>query len=1246
MGLFLVLMRGLIRVNYKILPDLKKLQILDIMRGKLCLLFLISSVGLFGQTVFWSENFNTYADGSENGTASGAQATNWSTTLTGDVWVQGGRIEANNLGTEGIWLTDPIDISLYTGVNFSLDVATMSNTDQFEAGSDYFIGEYRIDGSGGWVQFENASGDGNPFDPLNSSYAVSLPTTGSTLEIRVRFYNTAGNEYYYIDNVQVEGSPSGCSNTLDYEFYDSVPTGNTVDNIPTTGALSTGTVSNFDVDALQNAVDPGDTNSFSIRYTGYIEIQTAGSYTFYTSSDDGSKLFIDGVEIVDNDGNHGNQERSGTVSLDTGLYPIEVLFYENSGGETLTVQYQGPSISKQNIPFSRLYATCSGSGIDTDGDGINDDSDIDDDNDGIVDADECGATTGGFVQTATSVSYFSNTSDAGGDPGTSYAANPTTWPGGTSYLLLDFGTLVAIGTTVDVYIGADPAVSDSDMQVQRTNSSGTTNDGYLADGNNTTPGSIRQVSFTITGTAVRYIRVVAWNQGARVYGAQYGGGGCSDLDTDSDGIPNRLDLDSDSDGIPDNVEAQDSNSYIAPSGLDANSDGLDDAYGPTGISTQDWDGDTTPDFLDTDSDDDATGDVIESGLSISNSDSDNDGLDDAVDATSGYSDPAGTVDDPTSSPVRLTDVDMDVGSGGDLDYRDISVTNDPPTLTVTGDQNYCPLTSQPIVESISITDPDDTTTTGVYIQISGNYVNGEDLLTLTGSHPGITASWDATEGELTLLGPASYSDFEAAILNVEFSSTSPSPTGTRSFSITVGEANYLPSTGHYYLYVEDLGITWTDANAAASASTYFGLQGYLATLTSQAEADFSGTQAAGTGWIGGSDAATEGTWEWVTGPEAGTVFWNGTAGGSSPNFAFWNNAEPNQSGDEDYAHITHPNVNPNGSWNDLSNTGAASGNYQPQGYVVEYGGMPGDPVLNITGVTTLTMLATPTVNTQSTNRSICPNTDASFSVTTSGANAFQWQVFSGGSWADLTDDTTYAGTSTETLSISAATLAMNGNQYRLHLIGCADNYSNTVTLTVEDVTNPTASNPAGLIMYCNAEVPVPDINVVTDEADNCTVNPLVTFIGEASDGGTNPEIITRTYRISDNQGNSIDVTQTITINHITITSQPSDLQVFVGANATFSVTTTNVDTYQWQVSTDSGGTFNNIFDGADYIGTTSNTMTVVQPGIAKNGYLYRILVSNSGSGGCVPLNSGNALLSVKPATVITNRRITIRVDKQ
>lgn len=62
----------------------------------------------------------------------------------------------------------------------------------------------------------------------------------------------------------------------------------------------------------------------------------------------------------------------------------------------------------------------------------------------------------------------------------------------------------------------------------------------------------------------------------------------------------------------------------------------------------------------------------------------------------------------------------------------------------------------------------------------------------------------------------------------------------------------------------------------------------------------------------------------------------------------------------------------------------------------------------------------------------------------------------------------------------------------------------------------TASIPAPVTVLCSDDVPAPNINVVTDEADNCTINPLVTYIGDVSDGGTNPEIITRKYRISDN----------------------------------------------------------------------------------------------------------------------------------
>ena len=72
-------------------------------------------------------------------------------------------------------------------------------------------------------------------------------------------------------------------------------------------------------------------------------------------------------------------------------------------------------------------------------------------------------------------------------------------------------------------------------------------------------------------------------------------------------------------------------------------------------------------------------------------------------------------------------------------------------------------------------------------------------------------------------------------------------------------------------------------------------------------------------------------------------------------YSNWNNdpSEPNQAGDEDYAHITDDSIGLVGSWNDLTNTGASAGPYQPKGYVVEYGGMPGDPVLTLSSSTSL-----------------------------------------------------------------------------------------------------------------------------------------------------------------------------------------------------------------------------------------------------------------------------------------------------
>jgi gliding motility-associated-like protein len=325
---------------------------------------------------------------------------------------------------------------------------------------------------------------------------------------------------------------------------------------------------------------------------------------------------------------------------------------------------------------------------------------------------------------------------------------------------------------------------------------------------------------------------------------------------------------------------------------------------------------------------------------------------------------------------------------------------DPPVITATGNQIYCPGSPLKIVETISITnDPAEPETDAMYIQVSSGYVNGQDFLELTNlaSHPTIIRSWDAAAGKLKLFSPSGikipYTDFVSAIKDVVYTNSSANPSGIRTFSITIGQANYLPSTAHYYQYVSSLGITWTNARIAAESLDYYGLEGYLATILSLDEAKLSGEQAAGAGWIGGSDAETEGVWKWVTGPDIGTVFWNGAVNGSSPNFSLWNTNEPNQLGNEDYAHITAPGVGNAGSWNDMSNTGEPSGNYQPKGYIVEYGGMPGDPVLQISAST---IIVIPRIESTASG-SICGSGNVTLQATASNGTAYWYTTKTGGS---------------------------------------------------------------------------------------------------------------------------------------------------------------------------------------------------------------------------------------------------------
>ncbi len=147
-------------------------------------------------------------------------------------------------------------------------------------------------------------------------------------------------------------------------------------------------------------------------------------------------------------------------------------------------------------------------------------------------------------------------------------------------------------------------------------------------------------------------------------------------DTDGDGFPDYMDIDSDDDGIPDNIEAQPALGYIAPSLVDTNGNGLDDAYendGNVGLIPMDSDNDGIPDYVDTDSDDDNVPDAIEghdldqdgvADVTLVGSDKDNDGLDDGYEGETVIDiDVNDKIDDPS---LDLPDTDSD----GIPDFRD------------------------------------------------------------------------------------------------------------------------------------------------------------------------------------------------------------------------------------------------------------------------------------------------------------------------------------------------------------------------------------------------------------------------------------------------------------------------------------------------------------------------------------------------------------------------------------------------
>jgi len=126
-----------------------------------------------------------------------------------------------------------------------------------------------------------------------------------------------------------QAAQSGLSPNLRYEYFEGV--WKNLPDFDSLQALDESVVNNFNLSVS------GSVNQYGVRYSGQIEIADAGEYTFYVRSNDGTKLFINSQLVVDNDGQHGAIERQGAVTLQAGVHPIVLEYFQNGGSEALQV---------------------------------------------------------------------------------------------------------------------------------------------------------------------------------------------------------------------------------------------------------------------------------------------------------------------------------------------------------------------------------------------------------------------------------------------------------------------------------------------------------------------------------------------------------------------------------------------------------------------------------------------------------------------------------------------------------------------------------------------------------------------------------------------------------------------------------------------------------------------------------------------------------------------------------------------
>jgi hypothetical protein len=235
----------------------------------------------------------------------------------------------------GDWLDYSVNVQNSAAYTFEARVASPNASQQLQlrTSSGTVLAALNVPNTGGWQNWTTVSA------------TVSLTAGAQTLRL---YAASTGFNINWINFSTLSAPPNGTGTGLTGQYYD---------NMDFTNAKVTRTDGTVNFNWASGSPDASiGADTFSVRWSGKVEPKYTQAYTFYTTTDDGIRLWVNNQLLIDKWVDQGPTEWSGTISLTAGQkYDIRMDYYENGFGAEASLSWSSASQPKQILPQMQLY---------------------------------------------------------------------------------------------------------------------------------------------------------------------------------------------------------------------------------------------------------------------------------------------------------------------------------------------------------------------------------------------------------------------------------------------------------------------------------------------------------------------------------------------------------------------------------------------------------------------------------------------------------------------------------------------------------------------------------------------------------------------------------------------------------------------------------------------------------------------------------------------------------------------------